>query len=136
MCGSSAAKSYGSGGSTCRVSVAAARCSFTCAIASIPVKFGCQTPHCATQFPPYLGSAVVRSCSSVGGAGGRVSAALAALSGRDYVDRPTVLLQFRAGAVHGGGGSRGQKYRDAETPAARAALVPRRCDCDVLHRSR
>src|SRR5947208_5484416 len=52
-----------------------------------------------------------------GGAGGRVSAALAALSGRHYVDRPTVLLQFRAGAVHGGGGSRGQKYRDAETPA-------------------
>src|SRR5216117_2198227 len=35
MCGSRAAKSYGSGGSTCRVSGVAVRCSFTSAIAMI-----------------------------------------------------------------------------------------------------
>src|SRR6266550_613372 len=35
MYGSRAAKSYGSGGSTCRVSGVAVRCSFTCAIAMI-----------------------------------------------------------------------------------------------------
>src|SRR5258706_8251811 len=35
MYGSRAAKSYGSGGSTCRVSGVADRCSFTCAIAII-----------------------------------------------------------------------------------------------------
>jgi len=36
------------------------------------------------------------------------------------VDRPAVLLQLRAGSVHGGGGSGRQEHRDAE--AATAAL--------------
>src|SRR6266849_9451742 len=65
-----------------------------------------------------LASADVLSSPPTGGARGGVSAALAALSGRHYVDRPAVLLQFRAGAVHGGGGSRRQKHRDSKTPTA------------------
>src|SRR5438093_7083845 len=101
-----------------------------------PEKCGFQTPHCATQFPPYLGSADVLSSPPTGGARGGVSVALAALSGRHYVDWPLVLLQFRAGAVHGGGGSRGQKHRNPKTAAACSALVSRRCDPDVPHRSR
>src|SRR5881409_1372213 len=55
MYGSNAPKSYGSSGSVCFVWLpAAAFCSWTCAIAGVPLKFGCQTPHCAAQFPPYL----------------------------------------------------------------------------------
>src|SRR5258708_19180181 len=102
MCGSRAAKSYGSEGSRCRVSVAAVCCSFTCAIASVLRKFGSQTPHCAARFPPYLGSADVLSTPTSGGARGGVSAALAALSRRYYVDRPALLFQFFSRAVSGG----------------------------------
>src|SRR5437667_6194458 len=55
MYGSNAPKSYGSSGSVCFVWLpAAAFCSWTCAIAGVPLKFGSQTPHCAAQFPPYL----------------------------------------------------------------------------------
>src|SRR5882672_2263741 len=65
-----------------------------------------------------LASADVLTSPPTGGARGGVSAALAALSGRHYVDRPAVLFQFRARAVHGGGGSRGQKHRNPKTAAA------------------
>src|SRR6266576_58286 len=65
-----------------------------------PEKFGFPTPHCAARFPPYLGSADVLSTPTSGGARGGVSAALAALSGRHYVDRPAVLFQFCTRAVH------------------------------------
>src|SRR5713226_6321718 len=54
---------------------------------------------------------------------GGVSPALAALPGRNYVDRPAVLLQLRAGAIHGGSGPRRQKHRNPEAAAAGAALV-------------
>src|SRR6266571_121926 len=67
-----------------------------------PGKFRFQTPHCATQFPPYLGSADVLSSPISGGARGGVPAALAALSGRHYVDRPALLLQLCTGPVRGG----------------------------------
>src|SRR5436309_1772542 len=72
-----------------------------------------------------LASADVLSSPPTGGARGGVSAALAALSGRHYVDRPPVLLQFRAGAVHGRGGPRCKEHRDAKVAAACSALVSR-----------
>src|SRR6266550_613368 len=101
-----------------------------------PEKFGLQTPHCAARFHPYLGSADVLSAPTSGGARGGVSAALAALSGRHYVDRPAVLFQFCTRAVHGGGGSCGQEYRDAKARASCPALVSRRRHPDLSHRSR
>src|SRR5436309_8680933 len=70
-----------------------------------------------------LASADVLSSPPTGGARGGVPAALAALSGRHHVDRPAVLLQFRPRAIHGGGGSGGQKHRNPKTVAACAALV-------------
>src|SRR5258705_3694035 len=82
-----------------------------------PEKFGFQTPHCAARFPPYLGSADVLSTPTSGGARGGVSAALAALSGRHYVDRPAVLFQFCTRSLHGGGGSCRPKHGDAKARA-------------------
>src|SRR5881396_1127519 len=62
MYGSNAPKSYGSSGSVCFVWLpAAAFCSWTCAIAGVPLKFGSQTPHCAGRFPSYFAA---RTCPS------------------------------------------------------------------------
>src|SRR5205814_971120 len=75
-------------------------------------------------FPSYFGSAERAVLSHPGGARGGVTAALAALPRRYYVDRPAVLLQFRAGAVHGGSGRGYQERRDAEARTARPRVVP------------
>src|SRR5947209_2242012 len=89
-----------------------------------PVECACPTPHCATRFPPYFAPRNVLSSPTSGGARGGVSAALAALPRRHYVDRSAVLLQLRAGSVHGGGRRRHEERRYAKARAARARLVP------------
>src|SRR2546430_11833022 len=87
-----------------------------------PFECASQTPHCATQFPPYFAPRNVLSSPTSGGARGGVSAALAALPRRHYVDRSAVLLQLRAGSVHGGGRRRHEERRYAKARAARARL--------------
>src|SRR3989475_13181950 len=89
-----------------------------------PVECACRTPHCATRFPPYFAPRNVLSSPTSGGARGGSSAALAALPRRQYVDRYAVLLQLRAGSVHGGGRRRHEERRYAKARAARARLVP------------